>query len=111
MIELHRGDVVYFGERGEYSGKLRPGVIVQREATLADAPSITLCGLTSTPIPTNGARISVLPSVDNGLEAASFVMIDKIASISKRRIRHVFGRLSPDELASVDHALRIWLEL
>ena len=111
MIELHRGDVVYYGERGEFSGKLRPGVVVQREATLSDATSVTLCGMTSTAIPTNVARISILPSPENGLETASYVMIDKVATISRNRVRQVFGRLGPDEIAAVNHALRMWLEL
>lgn len=111
MIELRRGDVVYYGERGEYTGKLRPGVVIQHSATLSDAPSITLCGLTSTAITANSARIAIIPSTHNGLKLPSFVMIDKIASISRDRIRQVFGRLEPDNLVQVDHALRNWLEL
>ena len=111
MIELHRGDVVYYGERGEFSGKLRPGVVVQREATLVEAASVTLCGITSTAIPTNVARIAILPSSENGLDVASYVMIDKIATITRGRVRQVFGRLGSDEIAAVDHALRMWLEL
>ena len=111
MIELRRGDVVYFGERGEFTGKLRPGIIVQREATLADAPSVTLVGLTSMAIPTNAARVAITPTRENGLDATSYAMVDKIASISRTRIRQVFGQLTQDELAAIDHALRMWLEL
>jgi mRNA interferase MazF len=111
MTELNRGDVVYFGERGEYTGKLRPGVIVQRGTTLDDAPSVTLCGITSTAMPTNVARVPVMPSPENGLDVPSFVMIDKIASIGRSRVRRVFGQLAQDELAAIDNALRIWLEL
>jgi mRNA interferase MazF len=111
MIELNRGDIVYFGERGEYSGKLRPGVVVQRQATLADAPSVTLCGITSLPMPTNAARVAIAPSATNGLEQPSYIMIDKIASISRGRVRQVFGTLGRDEAATLDTALRLWLEL
>ena len=111
MIELHRGAVVYFGERGEFSGKLRPGIIVQREATLADAPSVTLVGLTSVAIPTNAARVALTPSSENGLGTTSYAMVDKIASIGRTRIRQIFGRLNQDELAAIDHGLRMWLEL
>jgi mRNA interferase MazF len=111
MIEIGRGDVVFFGERGEHSGKLRPGVVVQRDATLADAPSVTLCGITSDAMPTNLARVPVMPSPDNGLDRPSYVMIDKLASISRKRVRQVFGKLTTDEMAAVDHALKIWLEL
>ena len=111
MIELHRGDVVYYGERGGFTGKLRPGVVVQREATLEVAPSITLCGITNTSMPTNAARIAIAPSPENGLEAPSYIMIDKIASIGRHRVRQVFGQLGQDEIEAVDRALRTWLEL
>lgn len=111
MIDLHRGSVVFYGERGEFTGKLRPGVIVQHESTLEAAPSVTLCGITTTAVPSNAARVSVMPSPENGLEAPSFVMIDKIASISRQRVRHVFGQLGQDEITAVDYALRMWLEL
>jgi mRNA interferase MazF len=111
MIDLHRGNVVFYGERGEFTGKLRPGVVVQRESTLEDAPSVTLCGITTTAMPTNAARVPVMPSPENGLNTPSFVMIDMIASISRQRVRQVFGQLGQDEIAAVDHALRTWLEL
>jgi mRNA interferase MazF len=111
MTELRRGDVVYYGERGEFSGKLRPGVVIQRNATLEDAPSITICGITSTAIPDKLARVALIPSPANGLEMASFVMVDKIASIRRQRVRQIFGRLDPEDLIAVDRALRLWLDL
>ncbi|MBK8628883.1 MAG: type II toxin-antitoxin system PemK/MazF family toxin [Sphingomonadales bacterium] len=111
MIDLRRGDVVFYGERGEFTGKLRPGVIVQRESTLADSPSITVCGITSFSMPTHAARVALSPSPENGLEEQSFAMIDKIASISRSRVRRVFGHLNPDEINAIDRALRSWLQL
>lgn len=111
MTELQRGHVVYFGERGEFSGKLRPGVIVQRGSTLANSPSITLCGITTHAMPTNAARVAVSPSPENGLDLPSSVMIDKIATIGRARIKRIFGQLGPDEMSAVDTALRQWLEL
>jgi mRNA interferase MazF len=110
-IELHRADVVFYGEKGEYTGKLRPGVIVQRNASLRDSPSITLCGITSDPMPSHAGRVPLSPSSENGLDRPSYVMIDKIVSISRGRIRHQLGRLSEDEIDQVDIALRRWLDL
>ena len=111
MIELHRGDVVYYGERGEFTGKLRPGLVVQRDVTLANAPSVTLCGITSTPMPSHASRVPVSPSPLNGLDAPSYIMVDKIVSVSRARIRRVFGKLEPDVGLTVDTALRRWLDL
>ena len=111
MIELRRGDVVLYGERGEFSGKLRPGIVVQHDATLAEAPSVTLCGLTSLPMPSHASRVAVSPSPENGIDLPSYVMVDKVVSIGRVRVREKFGRLSQDEIAAVDDALRHWLDL
>ena len=111
MTELKRGDIVLYGERGEYTGKLRPGVVVQRESTLEDAPSVTLCGFTSFPMPTHGSRIAISPSAENGLDQPSFIMIDKIVSISRPRVREIVGKLNKDEVEMMNTALRRWLEL
>jgi mRNA interferase MazF len=111
MTDLRRGSVVFFGDRGEFTGKLRPGIIIQRQSSLDVAASITLCGLTSDPTAGNIARVAISPTSANGLDRPSWVMIDKIASIGRARIRQVFGVLSEDDLSSVDRALRHWLEL
>jgi mRNA interferase MazF len=111
MIELKRGDIVLYGERGEYTGKLRPGVVVQRDSTLQDAPSVTLCGLTSFAMPTHRSRIAISPSPDNGLDQHSYVMIDKIVSISRPRIREIVGKMGADEIEMINTGLRRWLEL
>ena len=111
MIELRRGDIVLYGERGEYTGKLRPGVVLQRDSTLDDAPSVTLCGLTSLSMPAHGSRVAVSPTPLNGLDTDSHVMADKIVSISRKRIRIKLGILGTDEQSQVDLALRRWLGL
>ena len=111
MTDLARGSLVTFSDRGEYTGKPRPGLVVQRGSTLADAPSITLCGLTTAPVPANAARVSLMPSPDNRLHEISYVMVDKIVSISRARIRTIFGRLEGEEMEAVDTALRRWLDL
>lgn len=111
MIELRRGSIVLYGERGEYTSKLRPGVVVQRESTLAEAPSVTLCGITSFAVPTVSSRIMVVPDAENGLDELSFVMIDKIVSISRPRVRALIGLIDIDNMALIDAALRRWLNL
>lgn len=111
MTELRRGSIALFSERGEFTSKLRPGLIVQRETTLAESPSITLCGITTFIMPTNASRIMLAPDPSNGLDELSFVMIDKIISIGRKRIRAIVGQLDADSLAAVDTALRRWLDL
>lgn len=111
MIELARGAIVLFAERGDYTSKPRPGVIVQRDATLSDAPSVTLCGVTTQAIGANAARIVLMPSDENGLLKPCYVMIDKVASIRRDRIRERVGLLHAEYMREIDIALRRWLDL
>ena len=96
MIELRRGAVVSFADRGDYTGKPRPGVIVQRDSSLRDSPSITLCGLTTEAMPSHMARPALTPSPANGLGAPCYCMVDKIASIRRAKVGEVFGLLNDD---------------
>ena len=111
MIELARGAMVLFAERGDYTSKPRPGVIVQRDVTLSDAPSITLCGVTTHAIGANAARIALVPSAENGLLKPAYIMIDKVASIRRYRIRERVGMLHIEDMRQIDIALRRWLDL
>lgn len=111
MTDLSRGALALFAERGDCTSKPRPGVIVQHPATLSASASITLCGLTTHRVPPNEARVVVMPSEENGLHEVSFVMVDKIASINRTRIRSVIGTLDDMTMRQVDQALRRWLAL
>lgn len=111
MVDLNRGDVIVYAAKGIYQGKPRPGVIVQRNSTLADAPSVTICGLTSTDLPVDAVRVRIAPDADNGVSGVSHVMIDKIGTIPKNAVHQRIGRLSAADVNAVDRALRRWLEL
>ena len=111
MIDLARGALIIFGERGEFAGKPRPGVVIQRSSTLADSPTVCLCGLTTTDAGFNPARVPLMPSSSNRLHAPSWVMIDKISSISRERIGKVVGALQAQDMEAIDLALRRWLNL
>jgi mRNA-degrading endonuclease toxin of MazEF toxin-antitoxin module len=45
------------------------------------------------------------------LTKTSYALIDHLRSIDKRRIRRIFGQISPAELASVDDGLELFLGL
>lgn len=111
MIDLSRGAVVLFAERGDYTAKPRPGVVIQNDVTLPDASSITLCGLTTHLLPGNIARVLISPNHDNGLSDHSSVMVDKIVTIRRERIREKVGNLSRGEMLQVTAAIRRWLDL
>ena len=47
----------------------------------------------------------------SGLTKASFALVDHLRSIDKRRIRRIFGQVSPSELATIDQGLELFLGL
>jgi len=47
----------------------------------------------------------------SGLTKTSCALIDHLRSIDKRRIRRIFGQLSPSELAGIDQGLELFLGL
>jgi mRNA interferase MazF len=56
-----------------------------------------------------GALYPALATGSGGLTKPSFALVDHIRSIDKRRIRRMFGQVSPSELASIDQGLELFL--
>jgi mRNA interferase MazF len=56
-------------------------------------------------------RVAVAASHSTGLRKDSEVMVDKMAATTRARLRQRIGRLSPSQMAIVDTALRLWIEL
>lgn len=111
---LHRGTIVLLGLDpvvGHEQRGMRPCIAVSDPEILADQrfPLIAVVPLTGTP--GQGALYPPLEPGDSGLEKRSFALVDQLRSVDKRRIRRVFGRVSPDELRAVDLGLRLFLGL
>lgn len=93
-----------------YASKARPVVIVQSDE-VDGFDSIVLCLMTtfeSSDIPT---RVRVEPSANNGLERTSFVMTDKIASVSRSMLGKRIGILERDRMDEMTKQLAIVLGL
>ena len=58
-----------------------------------------------------GAFYPSLAPGRSGLRKRSYALVDQIRSVDKRRITHVFGKLSADETAAIDDGLRLFLGL
>ena len=106
-----RGDVVVVATRGPYTGKPRPAVVVQADLFNDTHASVTVCPATSDVIDAPLFRVSVPPGSRTGLEAASQIMADKVVSVPRSAIGKRIGRCDPDELQTLDDALRRWLAL
>lgn len=113
-MKLDRGTVVLVEldpTVGREQRGVRPCIAVSDPAVNADQrfPLIAIVPVTGTP--GEGALYPELSAGKSGLTKTSYALIDHLRSIDKRRIRRVFGRLTKDELASVDGGLELFLGL
>lgn len=97
-------------EKGAFTGKPRPWVVVQNTALLEDPRSITVCAISSDERLAS-FRIPVLPTETNGLRLPSLVLGDKLTTIRSESIDRIAGELDPAAMRAVDEALRLWLDL
>jgi mRNA interferase MazF len=89
---------------GDY-GKPRPAVIVQTDALPAEHASVVVCQMTSELSEAPDFRVTIEPTVKNGLRAPSQVMADEPVTIRRQRIGRHVGRLDEQDIARVNVAL------
>lgn len=107
---MKRGDVVTIALQGDL-GKPRPAVVVQADLFNESHPSSVVLPITSVVEPAPLIRITIEPSMGNGLRTASQVMIDKPTTIWRDRIGKVIGRLEDDVMLRIGRAMIVWLGL
>jgi mRNA interferase MazF len=108
---VKRGDVVAVADRGgDFTGKPRPGVIVQSDL-FAAMESVTICPLTSVPLDAPATRLRIEPSAELTLRTASWIAVDKITSVRRDRIGPPIGRLAPEDLQRLNGAIAVFLGL
>lgn len=107
---MKRGEVWTVAGGPDYAGKPRPAVILQEDAFDATS-SITICPFTTHAIDAPLLRLQIEPSERNGLRAASQLMIDKITTVSKKKLEKRVGRLSDEDIVRLNRAVLIFLGL
>lgn len=107
---MRRGDVVVAAAGAGYVGKPRPAVIVQTEG-FDHLQSFVVCPFTTEQIPATLCRVQIPPSRENGLQVVSWIMVDKISAIPLSKIGKQIGRLSADDLLSLDRTMITFLGL
>ena len=90
---------------------VRPCIVVSDQDVIGDQRFPLVCVVPVTGTPGEGLLYPPLAPGPSGLVKASFALIDHLRSIDKRRIRRVFGELSPAEMASIDGGLSLFLGL
>jgi len=101
---MRRGDVVIVAAAGDY-GKPRPAVIVQTDAFPETHASIVICQMTSEIVEAPDFRVTIDPSLGNGLRARSQIMADKPVTVRRARIGRSIGRLDGGDIGRLNIAL------
>lgn len=104
---MRRGDLVTVALSRDY-GKPRPALIIQSDL-FSTLSSKTVLPVTSDLSQASLLRIFLAPSLENGLQKPSQIMIDEIVTVPVKRLGKPFGRVDEDILVAVNRALALFL--
>jgi mRNA interferase MazF len=105
---VRRGEVWTAAGGGVYATRPRPVVIIQDDRFDA-TDSVTVMPMTTTLVEAPLLRVPVEPTATNGLEHASQIMIDKITTTRRARVRDQLGFLSREDLVRVERSMLVFL--
>jgi len=93
-----------------YTGKPRPVVIIQDDRFDA-TDSVTVCAFTTDPTEAPLIRLPVVPDEQNGLREASSLMVDKITTVPRSKLREHIGRLNDQDMVRLGRAVVVFFGL
>ena len=111
---IKRGDVYYADLRpvvGSEQGGVRPVLIIQNDIGNRHSPTVICAAITSR---MNKAKLPthiVISTRDYKIEKNSVILLEQIRTIDKRRLKDKICHLTPEQLALVNEALKISLDL
>ncbi len=85
-------------------------VIVQDDRFDSTA-SVTVCPLTTNPVEAPLSRTPIEPSVLNGLDRPSRVMVDKVTTVPRAGLKERLGHLRDEDLIQLNRSLIVFLGL
>jgi mRNA interferase MazF len=106
LVLLDLDPVVGHEQRGT-----RPCVVVSDPDVVTDQRFPLLGVVPVTGTPGEGALYPSLAPGKSGLTKVSYALTDHVRSVDKRRVKQVFGRLTPLEIEAVDEGLALFLGL
>jgi len=102
-----RGDLVTIAMQGDF-GKPRPALVIQTDQ-FGEHATVTILPVTSTLVSTPLFRVTVQPSVDNGLQKPSQVMVDKTMTVKRDKIGQTIGRIDANMMVEIERCLALFL--
>lgn len=108
MSAARRGDLVTVAVQGSF-GKPRPALVIQSDLFNERHPTVTLCLVSSDQRQAPLFRLTVSPTVENGLRADSQIQIDKVMTVLQEKVGPAFGRLDDATMLKVNRALALFM--
>ena len=106
---MKRGDIIRIVLQGDF-GKPRPALVVQND-DFAEIPSLSVLPFSTDLRNVPDIRITIEPTAMNGLLERSQIMVDKITTVSLKKVGQQIGHLSSADMAAVDRVLAVFLKL
>jgi mRNA interferase MazF len=103
-VTFKRGNMVTAAFQGDL-GKPRPAVILHADEYIDVHETLILCPLTTYLADSPNFRPTIAPSAENGLQAISQIMVDKVTHLRKSAISQVIGRLGDQDMWRLEAAL------
>ena len=87
-----------------YAGKPRPAVVLQNDLYLGTTQSTTICLFTTDSSETQFERPMVNPDGSNGISNRSFLMVDKITTVPRIKMKRRIGHLGEADMIALKRA-------
>ena len=107
---MKRGEVRTISGGPDYAGKPRPAVIIQSDR-FNSQHSATVCMFTSDLRKSRRIRVKIERNNRNKLSASSYLMVDKITTLPRRKVGQKIGDLDQADMARLDRAIVRFLGL
>ena len=88
----------------------RPVVIIQDDRFDA-TDSVTVCAFTTDPTEAPLIRLLIVPDDQNRLRVASSLMVDKITTVPRSKLRERIGRLADQDMVRLGRAVVVFFGL
>jgi len=89
----------------------RPCIVVSEPDVASSQRYPMICVVPITRTPGQGPLYPALDPDGSGVTIRSYVLIDQLRCVDKRRVRQVYGTVSPQSLAAIDEGLQLFLGL
>jgi mRNA interferase MazF len=112
--QIKRGEVYLVdlsSSTGSEQSGLRPVLIIQNDIGNKYSPTVIVAAITSKEIEEAYPIVIKVDEKEGGLDKTSYILLNQIRTIDKKRLRKKLGKLKKETMEKVDLALKISLGL